>query len=290
MNNLKKNGMSPSEPKTHSAQGPLAPDRVLEVLRLLGRETAGWTLTELSRELGLPKSSLFNILRSLKNGGYLIRGGNRRFLLGPAAFTFAAEILSNRELPALASQFMEELAEKSGETVLLGSLANDAPVAMYIDKVESKNPIRYTVGLGERRELYCSAVGKLVLAYQPEEWREQYITTVEATAYLSNTIVDKDHLRREVAKVRHCGYATTVDERVLGASAVAAPIFDRKDRFAAGLILAGPTPRLLRHQSHFISMVKESALTISKMVGYRPQPDNNGTMSKGESGGEKRRE
>ena len=104
-----------------------------------------------------------------------MRGTDGRYRLGPGAFTLAIAALSSRELPELARPFLEDLVERCGETALIGTSATDAPVAVCIDKVESQNPLRYTVSLGERQPLYCSAVGKLFLAYMTPEAQDEYL-------------------------------------------------------------------------------------------------------------------
>ena len=157
-------------PRAYSRDaGPRALGRALEVLEALARRRDGATLSALSQRLGSPKSSLLYLLRPMTRLGYLVRNPDGRYRLGPAAFTLAMAALSNRELPELARPFLEDLVAKSGETALLATMAGDAEAAVYIDKVESQNPIRYGARIGERRPLYCSAIGKLLLAYlEPE--------------------------------------------------------------------------------------------------------------------------
>src|SRR5437870_1870770 len=117
-----------ARPRSRDA-GPRALGRALEVLESLARRRDGATLSGLSQRLGSPKSSLLYLLRPMARLGYLVRSADGRYQLGPAAFTLAMAALSNRELPQLARPFLEDLAEKSGETALLATMASDEPLA-----------------------------------------------------------------------------------------------------------------------------------------------------------------
>src|SRR6266478_6319818 len=193
---------SPGQPSPRSRDaGPRALGRALEVLEALARRRDGATLSALSQRLGSPKSSLLYLLRPMTRLGYLVRNADGRYRLGPAAFTLAMAALANRELPDLARPFLEDLAAKSGETALLATLAGDAPAAVYIDKVESQNAIRYTARIGERRPLYCSAIGKLLLAYLEPARRQEYLKTTRLKAFTPQTPVTRAALRSEERRV-----------------------------------------------------------------------------------------
>ncbi len=247
---------------------PQALGRVLDVFHLLSHHPEGETLTGVSKKLALPKSSLFNILRYLTRQDYLILGQDRRYKLGPGAFDLAMALLSTRQLSTVAHPCMERLAERSGETVLLGSRPSDEPVAVYTDTVESRHAVRYTVKIGERREFHCSAVGKLILAFMPEAELEQYLSETDLRRITPHTITDKDALRREIRETRRSGLAATCEEGVSGASALGAPILDGTGAFMAGLVLAGPSARIRQDSARFAEMVRETAAAISRMMGY----------------------
>jgi DNA-binding IclR family transcriptional regulator len=260
-----------TSPSTAPVQdhAPQALGRILSLFHLLSRHPEGDTLTGVSNKLDLPKSSLFNILRHLTGRDYLIVGTDRRYRLGPAAYELAMAMLSTMELSVIARPHMEALAERSGETVLIGNLAVDGPVAVYTDTVESSNPVRYIVKIGERRELYCSAVGKLVLAYMSDAEREAYLKKADLRRITPNTITDRNTLRKEALEARRRGLAATVQEGVSGASALGAPILDRTGQFVAALVLAGPSGRIQQNKVRFARSVRESAASVSRALGYK---------------------
>jgi DNA-binding IclR family transcriptional regulator len=204
--------------------------------------------------------------------GYLVRDANGRYRLGPAAFTLAMAALANRELPDLARPFLEELAAKSGETALLATLAGDAPAAVYIAKVESQNPIRYTARIGERRPLYCSAIGKLLLAYLEPARRQEYLKTTRLKAFTPQTLVTRAALRRVLDEIRITGLSVSVDEIAEGAAGIAAPIFDRHGVVMAGLVLGATSQRVQAEQARLAALVVDTAHELSRVMGFGGEP------------------
>jgi IclR family acetate operon transcriptional repressor len=256
-------------PRTHNRDaGPRALGRALEVLEALARRRDGATLSALSRRLGSPKSSLLYLLRPMTRLGYLVRTPDGRYLLGPAAFTLAMAALSNRELPEMARPFLEDLAAKSGETALLATLAGDVAAAVYIDKVESRNTVRYTARIGERRPLYCSAIGKLLLAYLPPAKRQDYLRTTRLKAFTPQTPVTRGDLRRELDEIREAGLSVSIDEIAEGAAGLAAPVFDRHGDVVAGLVLGALSQRVRAEQPRLAALVMDSARDLSRVMGF----------------------
>jgi len=263
------------QPRVHNRDaGPRALGRALEVLEALARRRDGATLSGLSQRLGSPKSSLLYLLRPMTRLGYLVRNADGRYQLGPAAFTLAMAALSNRELPELARPFLKEMVDKSGETALIATMATDGPVAVYIDKFESTNPIRYTASIGERRPLYCSAIGKLLLAYLPLAHRQEYLKNTRLKAFTPQTPVTRAALRRALDEIRSTGVSISVDEIAQGAGGIAAPVFDRHGQVIAGLVLGAPSQRVLAEQPRLAALVTGSARGLSRVMGF-------GTEAKG---------
>lgn len=265
--------MRTSEPATNAPiprprdAGPRAIGRVLEALEILARDRGGQTLSELSQRLASPKSSLFYLLRSLNRLGYLVRGEDGRYRLGPGAFTFAMAALSNRELPELARPFLEDLAAKCGETALIGTLGSDGSAAVYIDRVESHNPVRYTVAVGDQRPLYCSALGKLLLAYMSPEQQDDYLKTAKLKPLARHTITDRAALKKHLAEIKRAGLSVTRDELSEGSAGLAAPVFDRDGHVVAALVVGGPSVRLAPNLARFGKMTKDTARAISRVLG-----------------------
>src|SRR5690606_32171468 len=140
-----------------------------QLFEVVARSDEGLSLSELSVALKAPKSSLLLLLKPLVSRGYL-NHASARYMLGSAAFTMATTMLSARKFPKLIRTYMEELAERTGESIFLAALDRDAKTVTYIECVESSQAIRYAVPAGSVRPLYPSAAGRALLAFQDTEW------------------------------------------------------------------------------------------------------------------------
>jgi DNA-binding IclR family transcriptional regulator len=258
-------------PKRRStiAAGHRATGRVLDILELLARNPEGFTLTELSAKLTIPKSSLLVLLRTFAERAFLEHRPTGGYRLGPKAIDVGMSLLSQRELPSVARPGLVDLMEKSGETTFLGILANDAPEVVYIDKVESNQRIRYTASLGERRPLYGSAPGIAIFAFLPTAQREAYLSSLDLRPLTARTITDRTALRARLDEVRRTGVAISNEEFLAGASAVAAPVFDPHGRVVATCTVVGPSARILAQQASLTEWVRAAANGVSKSLGSR---------------------
>ncbi len=245
---------------------PQSVDRIFSILQFLAGKREGESLSIIARTAKAPKSSIVSLLAGMVDNGYLIRESGR-YGIGPLMLPLAMRVVSGNVLPVLSRPALERLATATGETALAGALAPDGDRATYFEKVESANPVRYTVSLGEQRELYSSAIGKLLLAYMESEHQTNYLQSLVPVAFTPATITSVRALRAELKAIRHTGISQTHDERVVGASALAAPIFDAKDKIVAGLVLAGPSERMRANRARHIVLIKKEAKQLSQFIG-----------------------
>ena len=242
---------------------PMAVERVTATLELLAGKRLGLTLSELAHQLDVPKVSLLDLLRGLEDLHYVQKNEMGRYLLGSAAISFARAALAGHDFLEAARPFLKRLARESGETALIAYLDEEEMVAVYVDKIESDSPIRYTVPLGLRRELYAASVGKALLANLPPAQLDRYLHDIRFEDFTGRTIVDRKRLRSELNDIRKNGFATTEDERTIGASGIAAPILSAQGTIVAGVVVAGPTSRVLPKQSRLCTIVRDAAREMS---------------------------
>lgn len=242
--------------------------RALDILEFLTENPEGFTLSELSRRLGVPKSSLLALLRTFTERGYLEHEPTGLYHLGPRALELGLRPPYRRELPALAGPALVALAEKSGESVFLGVVAHTPPEVVYVDKVESRHRIRYSAELGERRPLYCTAPGLAIFAFLPQAERDRLLDTLDLTPHTERTVTDRRALRARLDAVRRAGVAVAVDEFIAGAASVAAPVFDRQGSPVATCSVIGPTPRIVARRDELSAAVRAAADAISRRLGF----------------------
>lgn len=261
---------------TAQRAAPQSVGRIIAILESLSNSADGSTLAELATDTAAPKTSLVGLLSGLTAEGCLVRDETGRYLLGPRFISLAMQAVAGRELIALARPVLTELMNRTGETAVLGGLAPDADLAYYLDKVESQNPIRYAVTVGERRELYCTVIGKVLLAHMDAARRDAYVAAARLDRHTPTTITSKKALKAELTLIRDAGIARTDGERFDGASGVAAPVFGADGRLAVAILIAGPSERMRANALTNEQCVRDAAREFTRLAGGR-MPDKNKT-------------
>ncbi|AYZ01403.1 IclR family transcriptional regulator [Burkholderia multivorans] len=259
------------ETPTAELPGPRATTRIVHILRLLAELPDGATLTHLSELTATPKTSLLALLRALTFAEYLVHSDGK-YSLGVEAFKLGAAIVAQRRFPEIARPVMERIAREAGETVLIGQLASDRPSLVYIMSAESRHAIRFIAGIGERRELYSSSGGRILLAFMPAEKREQYLKSVTPTLLTPYTTTNKRELRRLIGEAASSGIAITVDQNDLDVVGFGAPILNEAGEAIATLVMGTPKSRGIPQMDRFKGLILEGAREISQMLGFDPSP------------------
>jgi DNA-binding IclR family transcriptional regulator len=217
--------------------------RIADILNCFSVEEPVHTLTAISKRLELPKSTTHRLLTTLVGQGFLMRDVHGRgYQLGYQLLHWgmvaqAALDLRNEALPILRA-----LSKSVGETAIL--TVRDGMRGLYLEIVESGQPVRLTMQVGRRLRLHAGASSKVLLAFLPEADIEQIVNAIELLPLTSNTITDPALLRAELAAIRQRGYATSFEETDLGAMGIAAPVYDRTGDPVAGIGIAAPLARI----------------------------------------------
>ena len=249
--------------------GPRSLIRTLRIVERLAHAPGGLSLAALSGELGLPKSSLLGLLRSLCVHGYAVNaeGG---YVLGPSAFRLGAAIMPAMSPSRAAAPVMRRLVERSGETALIAVLDRDAASAVYVEKVESGRSIRYSASIGTGRPLHCSAAGRVLLAHADAEFIDAFLSRAPFPRLTPLTLTRAAELRALLPRIREQGVAMTVGEVSLDVAGFAAPIVDHRGQVVAALAMAAPASRTGDDPSIHASLVREAAGEISLNLGQQP--------------------
>jgi DNA-binding IclR family transcriptional regulator len=244
--------------------------RALTILSYVEREVggAGATLTEIADALSLNKSTVLRLAEPLVDAELLARdAASGRFRLGLGALQLGQAYLSTLDIRTVAATQLRALQRSSGQTCHL--VVPDGLEAVYIDKVESEANVRMASRVGRRVPLYRTGVGKAMLAFAGDAQLAAVLDAGldAATAY---TITEPDALRRELARIRQCGYAIDGQENEPDVRCVAAPLFDHEDRVVGAVSVSGLASRMTAAQVRRLAPeVVAAAHQISAALGHR---------------------
>ena len=243
-------------------------ERALSILEYISGSPDGVSISELSRELGLHKSTIHRILSTLVERGFVRNDEkNRRYKPGFKLFEIGSLVLNNLELRKEVHPFLEELKEKTGETIHLGIL--DEYEVLYIDKVESPQTIRMYSMIGKKAPLHCTGLGKTLLAFSSPSLLDEVVEKKGLKKFTNNTITEKEKLREHLKEVRERGYAIDDSEHEREIKCVAGPIFDYNNQLIAAFSISTPITRITKERmDYFIKLVLEYSERISKSLGY----------------------
>lgn len=242
-------------------------DRLVAVLDCFTPGRPDWSLSELSKELGIPKSTLHRFLNALARHGILRSDPrDRRWRLGYRLLIWGSLAGDGLDLRHLARPILDELAAQTGETAILTAYDNYEVVC--IEKVETNHPVRMTLQVGTRRPPHAGASSKVLMAYLPDEEVQAIVREKGLPRLCVNTITDPEALRAELARIRERGYAESHEETDLGAWGVATPIFDQGGRVVAAVGVAGPRSRYTPERARaFVRLCCDAASRISSLLG-----------------------
>lgn len=245
-------------------------DRTLDILELLSAASSGLTLSELSKQLDVPKNAVFRITQTLLARGYLFRDAETMaFQLTGQWLKMATPRRGGVSLPTFARPAMTALRDETSETVQLGVL--NGLQGTIIEQVEGTEPLRIVIDLGLRFPLHNNAPGKLLLAHLPDEQRESVLSQIKLTANTPRTITTKTAMRREWERIANDGYSIDHAEADEGIHCIAAPISSEFEGVIGALWVTGPSKRLPKSRFRELgARVAAAAAQVSRSIQKNP--------------------
>jgi IclR family KDG regulon transcriptional repressor len=240
--------------------------KALLVLETLARRGGESGVSELAREVALDKSTVYRLLNTLVDSGYLARDHTGRYRLTVRLSELAKAAPAAPSLLELALPQLRRLAKATSETAYIAVVHDD--MAIFLDKIEGNQTIRVHTPNGSRIPLHCGSAAKVLLAYQSPELIARVSDKLkQMTDYsITNSIA----LQKELVSIRKRGFAIGQQEWRLGVSGVAAPARDATGAVVAGLALSGPSDRLGKSRLlELAPAVVEAAQRLSATLGWR---------------------
>jgi len=239
--------------------------RILAIFESFSAERSSLSLQEIADRIDLPKSTTFRIVQSLERAGYLVRLEDNQYCLSFRFTRLAGLVRSTLTIREIARPFLLELAEQTKETVSIHTVNGGNRVC--IDAVSTGTaPLRAVVQAGEQIPLLAGSASKVLMAYLPKTDLTPIVASVARARKMTKTDV-----LEELAQVRDQGYAVSHGERLLGISAISAPIKDFNEEVHYCLSVGAPTVRMQMHEKEFIKLAVTAAVDISRQYGGKAQ-------------------
>ncbi len=239
----------------------------MRIVSLLEKES-NLRLQDISNTLGLDKSTVHRFLKALLKYDMVKRDSlTGRYSLGFRFLSMGTKILDSLSVRDVAHPYLLELGELTGETIHLTLF--DGTKILYIDKVESVKPIRMYSKIGNVVPLYCTGVGKAILAYQPAERVEELLSEIQWIKYTKYTLTDRAQLERSFEETRRNGFAVDYFEHEDWICCIAAPVWNHERTVDCAVsISAVGAKEDLSEILRFKNELLEKANLISELRGY----------------------
>ena len=246
----------------------MSPDRYLrtfDIVGLLTRHKEGLRLTEIKASLGLPVSSLHNILQTMVAAEILTLGDDLRYSVGPRMVGVALATVSSLDVRTLARRHLQDLAKDVGDDVYLGiSLGRRV---IYVDRCAGTQRISLDIRLGEPLHLHGTATGKLFAAFDPH--LRVRVLSAPLRKLTPNTITDARELEADYERIRSRGYSKSDEEAVEGVVGYAVPILQASGSLAAAIHVSVIGQRATKaHERKLIRAARDCAGQVERSLGH----------------------
>ncbi|MDO4296425.1 MAG: IclR family transcriptional regulator [bacterium] len=242
--------------------------RTVEILALASESVDGVTLDEICDRLKIPKTSAYDIVTTLSSTGMLRmeKGSRQRYRVGLHAYQIGVTYTNHMNLKDTLEPVMKKLAAETQKTVFFGVLSEDEIV--YVSKVEPENPIITTATVGSRNPVYCTSLGKAILAEESEKVKQEVFRHLRFEQRTARTIASCEELQKELQRVKERGYAFDDREVEEHMKCVGAAVFEKEGKIAGALSISG----LYRPDEDYDALgklVRQRARELSVLLGYR---------------------
>ncbi|MCI8837607.1 MAG: IclR family transcriptional regulator [Hungatella sp.] len=241
--------------------------RTVEILKLISRNPDGITLDEICARLDLPKTSAYDIITTLVEMGManVKKGARQTYTIGLTAYRIGINYTNNLDFLGLIEPELRAFAKSVGKTVFFG-VRSDHDV-VYICKFEPENPIITTATVGTKNPMYCTSLGKAILAYTDEETRQQILSRIKFRKKTDNTIMSRGALEAELDKVKRQGYALDAREMEDHMECAGAAVFG-PDGSVMGAISVSSLYKQGEDYDALGKVVSRKAEEVSRLLGF----------------------
>lgn len=245
--------------------------KVFAVMQALG-EHSELGISEISIRLAMPKATVYRFLQTMKTLGYVRQeADSERYGLTMKMFELGAKALQFPDLVELARPHMQLLADRTGETVHLGTLIDSEII--YVHKIDSRHTLGMYSRIGRRAPLHCTAIGKVLMAWEQPERRDRILAGAEFQRFREKTIVQRDAFLAELERVKAQGFGEDREEFDDHIRCLGIPIFDRLNQPVAGMSISFPSFRYDEAKApELVALLTAASHDISTQLGCTQFP------------------
>jgi IclR family KDG regulon transcriptional repressor len=241
--------------------------RGLDLLKLFAGAENGLSPTAVAKLSHLPVSTVHRFLMNLETSGFLHSDSAGVYHLGIACITLGHAACGKLDVRRASLPYLQELNRQTRETVHL--TVRNALSAVYVEKLDSLEPLRIHSRIGASVPLHCTAVGKILLAYLPAAEQAAVLNELVLRRFTENTVSNLQELQTQLARVRKDGFACDLEEHEPHIRCVAAPIWDHTGAVNASLSITGPAVRMATARiKQIASLISAAGRKISLELGY----------------------
>jgi DNA-binding IclR family transcriptional regulator len=246
--------------------------RGLQILQLLAQENRPLGVTAIADRLSVDPSTSYRLLATLEKHKFIRQESSKKYTLGFGIVTIASALLRQIDVAAIAAPFLRELMTKTGESAHVAIA--DGNRAAVVAQACAPGMLRVDTPLGSHEPLYCTAVGKALLAETEPLRVRADIGSAPLTRYSPNTITNLEMLMTELQRTRDRGYAFDDEELHAGVRCIAAAVRDHSGAIIAAVGISAPASRLTRERTPaLVAAVVETASDLSAELGYVDSDD-----------------
>ncbi len=241
--------------------------RTVEILKLVSKNPEGITLDDICSHLSLPKTSAYDIVTTLVNMGmiHVTKGQKQIYTIGLTAYRIGINYTNNLDFLGIIEPELKAFSKEVGKTVFFGVRSDHEVV--YICKFEPENPIITTATVGTKNPMYCTSLGKAILAYTQEEARQQILGRIKFRKKTERTVTSVEELEKELNRVRERGFALDAREMEEHMECVGAPVFG-SDGSILGAISVSSLYKPTEDYEALGQIVHKKADEVSKLLGF----------------------
>lgn len=242
-------------------------DKAFLLLDILSQHPQGCSLTFLAKTADLNKSTAYRLLAALCSHGYALKSElTSTYHLSLKLFELGCRTVNAGGFLPPVQSALQTLSSKVNETIHFVLREGNSVVYLYKEE-PTQRALHMTSRIGLRNPMYCTGVGKAILAFLPQEEQRIILDTTKYTAFTAHTITTIPNLERELITIRQCGYALDDQEHEDGVSCIAAPILNNEGVAYAAISITVPTFRLTSERTaQYADLLRATATTISAQL------------------------